>query len=159
VLFPDGLPEEEAYCWAFDCGLNGAVESTWNTAAAAINGSGAPDIVSDAEPVDDWETLTADETYFTGDTDYPNLVMTGRVYSRAFELPLDPASIAESLVGQAWSGGLGPFWAAFTFQFEGGEARLRYDLWSSQIFLNIDVYEAFHLNVDAVTVTLTRTAP
>lgn len=155
VMYPDGLPEEEAYCWAFDCDLNGAVAGTWNAAADALNASGAPDIVDDNEPVEDWETLTADQSYFDGTTTYPNLVMTGQVYNRAFELPLDPASIAEYLVGAAWSGGLGPFWAAFTFPFEGGEARLRYDLWSSQIFLNIDVYEALYLNVDAVTVTLT----
>jgi len=152
-VYPDGLPEDQAQCWAFDCSFNGAIEATWNGAASAINAANDPAITQNNEHVDDWDTLTEDETYFDA-TEYPNLLMTGQVYARAFELPLDPQSIAQYLVGNSWAGGIGPWWGAFTFQFEGGEARLRYDLWSSQFFLNIDVYEAFYLNVDAVTVDL-----
>lgn len=126
----------------------------WNGAATAINAANAPDITNNNQHVEDWETVTSDETFFD-QVDYPNLIMTQSAYTRAFELPMDPASIADALVGNAWAGGLGPWWASFTFQFEGGEARLRYDLWSSQFFFNVDVYEAFYLNVDGVTVTLT----
>jgi hypothetical protein len=153
-VYPDGLPAEQAHCWAFDCSLNSTLEAAWNGAATAINAANVPGITHNNEHVDDWDTINANETFFD-QVNYPNLIMTQRAYTRAFELPLDPASLAEALVGVAWSGGLGPFWASFAFQFPGGEARLRYDLWSSQIFFNVDVHEAFYLNVDAVTVTLT----
>jgi len=153
-VYPDGLPEEQAHCWAFDCSYNGTIEAVWNGAASAINAANDPEITQNNENVDDWDALTRDETFFDAQQ-YPNLIMTQQVYARAFEFPLDPQSIADYLVGAAWAGGFGPWWGSFTFQFEGGEARLRYDLWSSQFFFNIDVYEAFYLNVDRVTVTLT----
>jgi hypothetical protein len=153
-LYPDGVPAEQAHCWAFDCRLNGAIEDAWNGAAAAINGVVGTGITSDNERVPDWDTVTAETTFFD-QVDYPNLVMTRQIARRAIELPLDPQSLADALVGNSWVAGIGPWWGSFTFQFEGGEARLRYDLWSSQFFLTLDVWEAFYLNVDGVTVTLT----
>jgi hypothetical protein len=154
-VYPDGLPPERQHCWLFDCSLNHTVGEVWDGAATALNGTHASDIVGDNQRMPDWATANANPTYFT-ESDYPNLIFTQSLQTRAFHQAVDPASLVDWLVGDSWNiSPSGLWWADFTFQFQGGEARLRYDLWSSQFFFDFDVYEAFYLNVDGVTVTLT----
>jgi hypothetical protein len=81
-VYPDGLPEEQAHCWAFDCSYNGTIEAVWNGAASAINAANDPEITQNNENVDDWDTLTQDETFFDAQQ-YPNLIMTQQVYQDA----------------------------------------------------------------------------
>jgi hypothetical protein len=75
---------------------------------------------------------------------YSNMLITTLSRKRGFEAWLDPFSIADKLLGATYyAGSFGPWWATYTLDMTTGYAKARYDLWSGQLGIAVDIYEAF----------------